>query len=101
MFFQFSRGEQWKFIHTIFMLILFYTNVVVTFAVIYICLDITDLGPVVDHYESRTLEDNKYWMDRVATALYFSVLTLFSVVLPRTRIFCWLHLWVVDGLPIL
>ncbi|MDQ0341184.1 potassium channel LctB [Caldalkalibacillus uzonensis] len=59
-------------------LALFYANVVVTFAVIYILLDITDLGPVVDHYETSTLE-GKHWFDRVTTSLYFSVLTLFSV----------------------
>ncbi|SIS45235.1 potassium channel family protein [Salimicrobium flavidum] len=59
-------------------LFLFYTNVIVTFALFYILLDACGLGPVVDHYRGRELEHAE-WPGRIGTSLYFSVITLFSV----------------------
>ncbi|SDJ14179.1 potassium channel family protein [Salimicrobium halophilum] len=59
-------------------LFLFYTNVIVMFALIYILLDASGVGPVVDHYRDRELEQAE-WPGRIGTSLYFSVITLFSV----------------------
>lgn len=64
--------------HYFISLALFYANVVITFALIYILLDISGLGPIVDHYYNVTLEDG-HWMDLITRSLYFSVITLFSV----------------------
>lgn len=58
-------------------LVFLYTNIVVTFAFIYALLDVINLGPIVDHYSSA--EHQAYWLDKITTAFYLSIITLFSV----------------------
>ncbi len=74
----FLRGQRKKLFDYFTRLVLFYANIVVTFALIYTFLDLTRLGPVVDHYQQTALVE-KGWLDRIGSALYFSVITLFSV----------------------
>lgn len=74
----FLRDKRKSLVRYFSQLVLFYANIVVTFALVYTFLDLTELGPVVDHYQQTTLEE-KGWLDRIGASLYFSVITLFSV----------------------
>lgn len=58
-------------------LVFLYTNVVVTFAFLYVLLDVLHLGKIVDHYS--TMEHQSHWLDKITTAFYLSIITLFSV----------------------
>ncbi|WP_077617091.1 potassium channel family protein [Bacillus sinesaloumensis] len=57
--------------------IVVYLNTLLTFAVIYIFLDILDLGSVHDHYASESHQEQS--IDMVTRSLYFSAITLLSV----------------------
>lgn len=56
-------------------LVVVYLNVVLFFALLYSIFDLLHIGPIVDHYN----RDYSSGVQRVFTALYFSVATLFSV----------------------
>ncbi len=56
---------------------LFYINVVVSFALIYIFFDMTQWGPIVDHH-ATSIHQSQQW-DRITRSLYFSAVTLLSV----------------------
>ncbi|MEW9667782.1 potassium channel family protein [Ammoniphilus sp. 3BR4] len=58
-------------------LFLFYLNIVISFALVYTALDLTQLGPIVDHY--ATPNHQEQWVDRLTRSLYFSAITLLSV----------------------
>lgn len=58
-------------------LVLLYTNVVITFGLVYAIFDLLNIGPIVDHYSTVEHQDSLY--DRLTTSLYFSIITLFSV----------------------
>lgn len=70
-----SSREQMKnhFLYLVFL----YTNIVVTFAFIYALFDLLNIGPIVDHYSSE--EHQAQWFDKITTAFYLSIITLFSV----------------------
>ncbi|MBM7647041.1 potassium channel LctB [Scopulibacillus daqui] len=52
-------------------------NIIVTFTVIYLILDVLNLGQIVEHHTAIT--DMPYWVDKGTRALYFSAITLLSV----------------------
>ncbi|WP_134700553.1 potassium channel family protein [Ammoniphilus sp. YIM 78166] len=56
---------------------LFYLNVVISFALVYIFLDTTQWGPIVDHHASAIHQAHEW--DRITRSLYFSAVTLLSV----------------------
>ena len=55
-------------------LILLCSNIVITFTLIYIFLDVIGLGEIVDHH---TISYSR--LDHLVSTLYFSAITLFSV----------------------
>nr|WP_309098981.1 potassium channel family protein [Fredinandcohnia onubensis] len=57
--------------------IVVYLNTLLTFAIIYIFLDLLDLGAVHDHYASDSHQEQS--LDIVTRSLYFSAITLLSV----------------------
>ncbi|OEF97628.1 hypothetical protein BHF68_14565 [Desulfuribacillus alkaliarsenatis] len=58
-----------------------YINVVILFALLYSLFDIVNLGSLVDHYNGsyKLNEPMNAGSTRVLNALYFSVITLFSI----------------------
>ncbi|HEU5141348.1 MAG TPA: potassium channel family protein [Bacillales bacterium] len=66
-----------KMLYNIAVLFMLYLNIILSFAVIYMILDYTDIGPIVDHY--RTHVKAKTWFDPLLKPLYFSAITLLSV----------------------
>ncbi|HET7628177.1 MAG TPA: potassium channel family protein [Bacillales bacterium] len=61
----------------VFGLLLLYFNVIITFAAIYMLLDHTGAGPVIDHYERYEITEG--WSHMIMKPLYFSAITLLSV----------------------
>lgn len=59
------------------MAFLLYLNIILTFAIIYMILDYTDAGPIVDHFRSHVKANT--WFDPLLKPLYFSAITLLSV----------------------
>ncbi|MDR4887258.1 potassium channel family protein [Fredinandcohnia sp. QZ13] len=57
--------------------IVVYLNTLLTFAILYILLDLLDLGKVHDHYASVSHQEQS--LDIVTRSLYFSAITLLSV----------------------
>lgn len=57
--------------------IILYMNVLLTFAVIYILLDVTGFGYLKDHYASNAHQEQP--LDYLTRSLYFSTITLLSV----------------------
>ncbi|MFS0824409.1 ion channel [Bacillus sp. 1P02SD] len=57
--------------------IVVYLNTLLTFAILYILLDLLDLGAVHDHYASASHQEQS--LDVVTRSLYFSAITLLSV----------------------
>lgn len=53
-------------------------NIIVCFTVIYILLDILDLGRIVEHH-TVLFNSGPAWFEQLARTLYFSAITLFSV----------------------
>ena len=74
----FTRNNRRRLYRYFFSLVLFYANIVLSFALIYILLDVSGLGPVVDHHYTVEM-GSEPWPDIVIKSLYFSVITLFSV----------------------
>ncbi|HEX6922998.1 MAG TPA: ion channel [Bacillales bacterium] len=66
-----------KIVYNLSILFILYLNIILSFAVIYMILDYTDLGPIVDHYRSHVKA--KTWFDPLLKPLYFSAITLLSV----------------------
>jgi potassium channel LctB len=64
-------------LYNLLVLFMLYTNIILTFAVIYLILDYTKLGPVVDHYMKDV--SNHTFGDILYRSLYFSTSTLLSV----------------------
>lgn len=64
-------------IRKLFILFILYLNVIFTFTVIYLILDYSGLGPIVDHYRGYRQADD--WFDPLIKPLYFSAITLLSV----------------------
>ncbi|RXT15256.1 potassium channel family protein [Ammoniphilus sp. CFH 90114] len=64
-------------LYQIISLFLFYLNIILSFALIYTTMDITQIGPIVDHYASSTHQEP--WLDRFTRSFYFSAITLLSV----------------------
>lgn len=62
-----------KTLYNLIALFLFYINVILTFALIYWALDLSKLGPIVDHYSSFDHQNN--WIDGLFRYLYFSAIT--------------------------
>jgi potassium channel LctB len=60
---------------TVFLML--YLNLLLTFAVIYILVDIADLGYLQDHYASDAHQEQP--LDYLTRSLYFSAITLLSV----------------------
>jgi potassium channel LctB len=54
-----------------------YMNVFITFALMYILLDLTGLGYLRDHYASIAHQQQP--LDHITRSLYFSAITLLSV----------------------
>ncbi|MFC7394596.1 ion channel [Scopulibacillus cellulosilyticus] len=52
-------------------------NIIGTFTVIYLILDVLNLGQIVEHHTAIT--DMPYWVDKGTRTLYFSAITLLSV----------------------
>lgn len=61
------------------MLILFllYCVIALIFSLIYIALDIMEIGWIIDHYATNPHQQNP--IDRLTRSLYFSCITLFAV----------------------
>jgi potassium channel LctB len=72
-----SKFEKKLIAHNLIRLSMLYTNIMLTFALIYHVLDLSGLGPIIDHYASDVHQHNA--ADRWTRSLYFSAITLFSV----------------------
>ncbi|GGE55633.1 hypothetical protein GCM10011391_38310 [Pullulanibacillus camelliae] len=64
-------------LYNAFVLLFLCGNIIITFTVIYICLDILGLGKIVEHHPTTIY--TTVWMDDLIRTLYFSAITLFSV----------------------
>ena len=73
----FSNIHKRKTIYRGLIFIFVYFNALLTFAVIYILLDITHLGYLNDHYASSVHQGQR--LDVITRSLYFSAITLLSV----------------------
>lgn len=56
---------------------LVYINIIISFSLVYLYLDFTNLGPIVDHYSTQIHQSS--WFDRMTRSFYFSSITLMSV----------------------
>ncbi|SDH83121.1 Ion channel [Alteribacillus persepolensis] len=65
--------QQWK---AFFFLIMVFMNLAVTFAFIYIILEVTGMGHVIDHYDQH---HNLSIVTFVWKSIYFSVITMAAV----------------------
>jgi potassium channel LctB len=54
-----------------------YLNVILTFTIIFMILDYSNAGPIVDHYRGHVKANG--WFDPLIKPLYFSAITLLSV----------------------
>ena len=70
-------SQKKKIAYNLLMVFLLYLNIILTFAFIYMILDHSDLGPIVDHFRSH--EKANSWFDPALKPLYFSAITLLSV----------------------
>lgn len=66
-----------KVIYHLTVLFTLYLNIILSFALIYMILDLSDYGPIVDHFRSHVKA--KSWFDPMLKPLYFSAITLLSV----------------------
>ena len=64
-------------IYNIIILFNLYFIIAAVFSIIYIILDCTDLGFIVDHYS--TVPHQKQLIDIITRSIYFSYITLFAV----------------------
>ena len=69
--------DQKIFLYNLLTLFLLYLNIVLTFSVLYLYLDYSQLGPIIDHYSSQVHQSS--WIDRITRSFYFSAITLMSV----------------------
>lgn len=65
-----------SFIHIVALFVL-YINVSIFFAMIYLVLEMLNLGFIVDHY--TTIHDEAHSLESILRTLYFSCITLMSV----------------------
>ena len=65
------------FLYNLLSLFVLYLNTVLSFSLIYLWLDYSQLGPIVDHYSSHIHQSS--WIDRLTRSFYFSAITLMSV----------------------
>ncbi|MCH1627656.1 potassium channel family protein [Ferdinandcohnia quinoae] len=73
----FSYIHRKKTIYRALVFIFIYFNALFTFAVIYILLDMMNLGSLNDHYASPMHQEQP--LDLITRSLYFSAITLLSV----------------------
>lgn len=64
-------------VYNLIALFVLYLNIILTFAVLYLILDHSGAGPIVDHFRSHVRA--KTWFDPLVKPLYFSAITLLSV----------------------
>lgn len=51
-------------------------NIILGFTIIYLTLDLLDLGKITEHHGQS---QRPYWFDQLSRTIYFSAITLFSV----------------------
>lgn len=64
-------------VYNLIALFVLYLNIILSFAVIYMILDHSGAGPIVDHFRSHIKA--KSWFDPLIKPLYFSAITMLSV----------------------
>ncbi|WP_209124881.1 two pore domain potassium channel family protein [Alkalihalobacillus sp. BA299] len=73
----FYRIQKRETTYKLFIFLLLYINIWLTFTFIYFLLDMINVGPVVDHYASPAHQASG--LDRITRSLYLSSITLLSV----------------------
>lgn len=63
--------------HNVMALFMICVNIIMFFTVIYVILDLTNLGLIVDHHAPE--RHLPLWLDHGTRIIYFSAITLFSV----------------------
>lgn len=66
-----------RFIHRFLSFLIICTNVIIFFTIIYLILDLLNLGSLIEHHPDFYFKS--MWFDKLSRALYFSAITLLSV----------------------
>jgi len=73
----FYRVEKKQTTYKLLVFLLLYINIWLSFTMIYFIFDVTNIGPIVDHYASESHQAQG--IDRFTTSLYLSSITMLSV----------------------
>ncbi|WP_018924364.1 potassium channel family protein [Salsuginibacillus kocurii] len=77
--FRFSLIDKQRMIYFLFILVLLYGTIAILFGIIYIVLDVTNLGKLIDHYGHTSEYFEHPPLNYLVKPFYFSAVTLFSV----------------------